>query len=697
MKGQPESPRSFKQRMIHKLGEETSIFPELDLSETTSSIFSQLWDHKKQSLTEPDYCKSKTNSFSFQKDSIALHLLLGKKLYKFIEQSLVSLSPTSEEDHFNLFKYHLYRWELDLALECISKCVIINPKKYQKWKSLTMFHMNTLNMSEVKNTRDWEKEAELLKVFQNPTESKASELFEKDDFFGSLAWIHLFSMSCHPDKDMIILNICKKLIDKFPQLADCYLITLSHLLRKDLSQASELCDSIFERLKSNIPEDFKVFLKLTSSKIMFLQGKTNQSLDYLKDSYMQHPTYSRILYYFGKFCVNSNRQNISHYAIGALKAYLKYDNIHNAKAQLLLVRTYYFRNQIFKAAKTCKKLSISDFSKKNLKTLQNISESLSHEIAFLSHSDKSGNMNQDFVLHAEVTRLIRSKETTEALKKLRTLQLRQETEMNYYMNEVKILGSVSDPAYLNKNNELLKKITGSKVSPDQWEKTILFYAKNTVGLESFEDAIKILTCIGFIYPDLPLELFFLSQKTVSRQNSGIIIKPPDDTEELTGRRKAEQMVVTFSEMVSSPKQRRYSSQIPRPNYFKGANQVRDSCFLNPDNNVKSLEKLPTTSSSLFVCTFPVHLYKIGKISALYKVKEFEGILALKDFILILNSFQFKMKIKQKFIPRAQFYLSALVLMTNQESSYEDLLSDTKERPEFESLIKKHSSLSSLFN
>jgi hypothetical protein len=250
---------------------------------------------------------------------------------------------------------------------------------------------------------------------------------------------------------------------------------------------------------------------------------------------------------------------------------------------------------------------------------------------------------------------------------------------------------------LNKNNELLKKITGSKVSPDQWEKTILFYAKNTVGLESFEDAIKILTCIGFIYPDLPLELFFLSQKTVSRQNSGIIIKPPDDTEELTGRRKAEQMVVTFSEMVSSPKQRRYSSQIPRPNYFKGANQVRDSCFLNPDNNVKSLEKLPTTSSSLFVCTFPVHLYKIGKISALYKVKEFEGILALKDFILILNSFQFKMKIKQKFIPRAQFYLSALVLMTNQESSYEDLLSDTKERPEFESLIKKHSSLSSLFN
>ena len=686
----PESPRSFKERMLHRLHQDQTSFPVLDLSESSSTVFSQLWQHKKLSLTEPDYSQSKSSSFNFLKDSIILHLVLGRGLYKYIEQCIVNYNPTSEEEHFKLFKHFLYRWDLDQAYESISKCAVINPKKYHKWKCLTLFHMKQLDVNAMKNTKDWDKEADLIWVFQSLSEEKADQLMKKDEFFGALAWIKLFSSSCHPDKEMIVLNICKKLLDKFPNMAECYFIALHLMIRHDLSQAAELCESIFERMEKSISDELVVYLKITQGKILHLQSKTNQCLDYLRDSYMQHPTFMKILYYFGKFCISSNRQNISHYAIGALKSYMKYENTNNVKALLLLTKTYCFRNQVFKTVKNYMKLENQRFSFKNQKILNEIAEKFNHEIHYMKNLEKTGNVNQDFLLHIEAMNLIKIKDNSESLKKLRGLQIRQESEMKYYIEEVKILGSISDSSYLTKNNELLKKITASKITSSQWEKTILFYSKNTVCLESFEDAIKILTCIGYIYPSLPLELPFINRTfNASKSIKDIIITASADSDDLKGRRKAEKMVVTYSELVSSPKQRRYSSQIPRPNFFKGLNQVRDSCFLNPDNNVKQLERLPTSTSSLFTSSFPLYLYKIGKISSLYSVKEFEGILALQDFLSILFYFNFSSVLKSKYIPKGQFFLCCLLKSTSQESKFNELFEESKDHETFKALSRKH--------
>lgn len=689
----------FKQRMLNKLKNSASSFPLLDHTESTSSIFQQLWSYRKVSLTEQNYCKEKSSSFTPVKESILLHLILGKKFYKYINQSQVRENPLTESEHLELFKHYLYRFDLEKALECINKCTVMNPKKYQKWKALTLFHFNKLDVKrDLGNSKDWEKEALMLEVFISKSELKANELLIKDEYFGALAWVRLFWISCHPEKEKIMLNVVKKLIDKYPNGTEGYFLAIILMYKKDLLQAGELCDLIFERSK-DLQVELKVFLKILQAKILFKQSKLSQSMDSLKELYMEHPTFPQILFYFGKICVLAGRQNTLPYGISALKNFRKFDNKNNEKALFYLVKGYAARNQVCRAVKNSIKLESNSLSSKHKKVLSNIEETYQHEIKRLKTGDLTVNISQDFCLDIEMEQLIKSKNFNEALKKLKNLQIRQEFEMKYYIREIQILKLLTDTSFLQKHNELLKIITNNKVVSSQWVKSILFYVKNTVELDSFEDAIRILTCIGYVYPGLPLDLPFVNQTyNTSKSIKDIVVTVAADTEDLKGRRKAEQLVVTYSEMVSSPQQRRYSSQIPRPSFFKPKKDARDSSHLLQPSKPQP-ERVKNTPTSLFTCAFPIFLYKIGKYAAVHKVKEFEGILSLKDFIQILSNFNFVSEIKQKFLPRAQFYLLLLFKNTHQERLFDELLQESKENLEFQGLLKlqKNLHIAELFN
>lgn len=664
----------YKERMKARLRlaerEPNSLYQLLTRGDPEGA-FSRVMEFRKMVNTQPLYIKEESWSNLEFSDSIILPLFLGRSFFKVLSSHQKLAQVSTENDYFWLFKQNLYKNNFSQALEIINKCIAFSNEKYLKWKLLVLYFLHQLdeNFISTNSIDNWTIEAQLLEVFVTNSEEKARALFSKNEYYGSLAWLRIFKVSNHPEKMHIITAILTKLLEKYTNNTEAYFIAIHIMNKMHKNYGQKLCESVFLHFK-DVPDEFSVFVNINYAILLAYEDKYTISIEILQETFNKYPQYIEILYYFGKICVKSGRLNILSFGIGALTEFVRFQMKNVNKAYLLMVQGMMKRNQIYRAVKYLLKIQCNQLSEAKQKLIQELKSKFTTEINWFQaiHNGtelpvKDHPLNSEFEMYCEAKILMRKNDLNEALKKLLNLHLRQEFELKYVLQEIKILKVVREYDYSDRCAGLVKLIKNSKVTSRQWVKSLIFYSKYLESMDCFEDAYKVLSFISKCFPryKIPSPYFesLKNDEIFTEANTDFVFNIRQSTQKVPPRIVVENEVASISETLSSPKQRRYTTQIPKPGFSKNTRDkdVKDSN--NLEGAIVPVHNTDTSSPWLFVTLSPVFLYKIGKLCAVNNIHEIEGIHALNTFFSLKDNIMFKEEFIARYDFKANLYLYCL--------------------------------------
>ncbi|OMJ79389.1 hypothetical protein SteCoe_20590 [Stentor coeruleus] len=703
----------YKERMKARLKiaeKEPNSLYELFTRGNPEDAFSRVMEFRKMVNTQPLYIKEESLSNLEFSDNIILPLFLGHSLFKVLPSHQKLEQVNTESDYFCLFKQNLYTNNFSQALEIINKCMAFNAKKYLKWKLLVLYFLRQLdeNFISQNSIDNWTIEAELLEVFVTNSEEKARALYSKNEYYGSLAWLHIFKVSNHPEKMHIITAILTKLLEKYSNNTEAYFIAIQLMKKMRRNYGQKLCESVFLHFK-DVPDEYSVFVNINYAILLSYEDKYTISIEVLQETFNKYPQHIEILYYFGKICVKSGRLNILSFGIGALTEFVRFQMKNVNKAYLLMVQGMMKRNQIYRAVKYLMKIQCEQLSKSKQKLVQDIKSKLITEISWFQaiHTgeelpDKDHPLNSEFEMYCEAKILMKKNDLNEALKKLLNLHLRQEFELKYVLQEIKILKIIREYDYSDRCAGLIKLIKNSKVTSRQWVKSLIFYSKYLESMDCPEEAYKVLSFISKCFPKYKIPSpYFESLKNneiFTEVNTDFMFNIRQSTQKISPRIIVENEISNISETLSSPKQRRYTTQIPKPGFSKSTRDkdVKDSN--NLEAAIAPVHNIDTSSPWLFVTLSPVFLYKIGKLCAVNKIHEIDGIYALNNFFSLKENIMFKEQFIAKYDLKAKIYLFCLYKQSEQDSEASVLKAKIIISPKYSEFInnQKHSNLRNYF-
>lgn len=690
--------QEFKIRMLAKIKREKKADEGNDLK----TRFKKFLEKQQNLAVQPSYAHGLFESESISFNNIVISLALGVKSRKLLYCDLFNRNCKSEEEYFELFKNYFYDGDFEKANLALSKCAVFNQSAYIKWQMLLNYSSGTLSLESLKKvqTGHWEIESKILESYFTNSESAVQKLFSQNEYYGSILWTRLFSVSSHPDKGKIIISILRRLVEKYPNYTEAYIILIKVLYQFKIKHGQGLCNSAILRF-GQIPDEFMVFINIKYSQFLVLEEKYRLALEHLQETFKRFPHFIRILYYYGKICMKWNNHNAVGSGIGALKQVGKVQGV-SPKIMYWMIEGYVAMKQVYQVVKYINRIEAEKLSPKKQKKLDILASQYSEELSFAKAFNNKENPSLDVLTEASVFRLyyesLQMESTGEeykAVKLLRTCQLQLDYDLSYSLKELKLLVEISDADYPIKCNELVEKLTNTKIVPNQWIKALLVYSKFLLKGRYLEESIKVLKCIGKIFPKYPYSLPYVeSILTAETLNSAVhelrFSRGPME-KEINQREIAETTISEIVDAIQSVRSRRYTHQISKIKITSNIPSIKDTSFLN-ESQTSRVEYKTTLTSWMFSSSDPTFLYKIGKYSAISRFKTYEGILAVKDFMEIVDKYNPALNSFKKHVFRGKFYLMALYKQSKQEALSTEIHNEISKTAEFSSFSLKNNNL-----
>ena len=681
--------QEFKIRMLAKIKPNLKP-PDVSNKRHEDSLFFKL---KKKYVRQPRYSTEVIQQNSISNESIIIPLILGKKYLRHLLADFHNLSAETEGDFFKLFKQQLFLGLYQESLETIEKCLLFNKCKYLKWKCLAQYFIGTLNEEILSKciSEDWKIEANMLNIYLTNSDEKAKELLQINEYYGGIAWIRIYSVSNALDKRKIKISILRRLVEKYPNNNEAYFLLIKLLLSDKKKEGQVLCESALLRF-GNLSDELIVFIVINYSKFLVIDEKYRIGLELLQENFKKHSKFQDLLYYYGKFSVKWKISNQISSGISALQEYIRYNNTN--KALFWLVEGYLITLQIRKMLKILLKLNPENFSRKKQSRLEAISNQFNKEINIINSINQNPSLDilsdtNEIKKFCQFLYLKTENEDVKTLKVLRECQLLINYDLSYAFKELNFLYLINDPDYPIKCNDLTDMIKEPKITAKHWSKALIIYANYLTTIRQYEDAITILKCIGRIFPKYPFDLPYISKINEIHQGSSIadfhlgfsslhLKNEP--------RKESQDIVSNIAERLSISK-RRYTVQAPKGKINTNIPSIKDTNFID-DSKHNQNDKHTYEYTWLFYTISPLFLYKIGKYSAKYKVKELEGIMALQDFEEFSKKNKSSVSEKKNFYCRSRYYLLVLYKNTKQDNLFESLKSVVKGIQEFKEFSSK---------
>ena len=687
--------QEFKVRMLAKIKKGRSLQHE-DLSSITVPLkghFARYMEKRKVPAVQPNYTRGISESQANNFENIITILALGPKQCKILACGLLGQECKSEVEYFEAFKNYLYSGKYEKAITTLEKCLVFDEKKYMKWKMLALYLCGRLTPEGLAGVSHvgWELEAEVLEVFLTNSEAKAKKLFGNNEYYGGISWTKVLAASFLPDKNKKRVCILRRLVEKYPNNTEAYLILIKLLYDQKIKEGQGLCNSAILRF-GIIPEEFMVYISIKHAQFLVLEEKYRLSLELLQETFKRYPRFTIVLYYYGKTCVKWKNSNVLASGIGALKDYIKFTPANN-KAMLWITEAYILRKQVHQLVKTLLKINPSSLSLEKQHRFEAICIQFEKEINFVkalrnqeSPPIESLPVGDTFRMFHESNYLKAANDDYKRLKILRNCQLCMDYDLKFIFEEIRFLKQLSDADYPLKWGELVERLQHPKVSPNQWTKALLLYSKFLFETMAVEDCFKVLKSISKIFPRYSFNLSFVekiqdsilsgdsldysgsfSSSRHSRAFSFSMSDPQNNP-----RKIAETAVDEVVETKNTVRARRYTHQVSNIKVNSSIPTIKDSNHLNDSKNKIKVEQQAQLTSWMFSSIAPTFLYKIGKYAAKGKAKEPEGIIALKDFAEIVLKFDPDIEYRKKYLFRSRMYLLLLYKQTGQDFLFSKL-------------------------
>lgn len=521
-------------------------------------------------------------------------------------------------------------------------------------------------------------------------EHYASKIKDRDIYIGYLAWSEVYFRRNEWQKG---LDILKQLVINYSNRPEAYIKLWYHYYYnvKDYEQAEEvMCEASLMVTSIEFHHYYIVFCIYTA-KTLFKLKRYRECLNLLQRKFLENPTYPIFLYMYGKYCTKSDDYMYNGTAIGALHECIRLcDNSRYGGIYYWLAKAYTQGRQHLEAYDTVKlalQFLDSSASRKVLELrrwMSDIQESIQKieelERILASDLDSEGLKKckelcaevKDFhkltvdVLYAKM--LWKTGRHEEALKKLYAVSGISTVKMTAHFLLLQYLGEQNDLRCMKTVAcEMVVKCKNPQVPANVWVKVNLHYAEILLKNKKPGKAIMILKLLAKVLPPIPfanIAYTKLLQRAKNLQDLTLahtlglesysaynystyknsFIDGAFEVRDFSQRLIAEEAAPLPTIMEKRFKERRADRTVSeRVNEFRMYKKKKTQEDIEigdedkKDNTLLGVNIQPSREfKSLTVCSDPIFLYKIGKISGKHRVSLQDGICAINDFIELMK-------------------------------------------------------------
>lgn len=500
----------------------------------------------------------------------------------------------------------------------------------------------------------------------------ASKILKMDKYYGYLAWTQLFD-------ERKAEKILKALIETWPNKPEAFIMMWNfyYYFTKDYEKSLRVIEKAYLSIKEM--KDYEVLISLNYARSLHKVRNIRQAIELLQVEYTRRSVYIIYLYHYARLCIKSGDDIFLGSAIGSLKECLNIcsENRHGhiyywlAKAYLRL----YERILAFKSIKkalihfskdieskledpTLEKRTYSKIEElKNLLGTCYINVEVFDRIKYILknfQSDMIGEFSTLVKIVKECDKLYGEMLESQALWKfdykddaLKALYNSFKTtrvQMKSFFLMVKLLRQESDYASIKKICEkMINKCRSPAIPVQVWLEVHMIFAKSLIKLNNVHKAILIYKCLAQVQP-APYIPDLLYTRILQQANTvEDLIDTPQVVAKFKDIRTHEDLKFQRIQLLCS--KRNLSSLI----IGEGEDDIQKSrAVLNEDNQFigsRTPEPLPKARFSrtpigdnanpgFSVSIHYLFLYKIGKISAKFKIGIDDGLLAMHDFLIL---------------------------------------------------------------
>lgn len=548
-----------------------------------------------------------------------------------------------------------------------------------------------------------------------PPEYFAGKIKALSEYYGYLAWSQIFLQKNDYEnaipllKELILSNGSHP--ESYISLWHCY-----YFSQKDFGMAEDLaCEAVLKISTIDYPQYYILFC-IFSAKSKFRLKQVKECLDFLQRKFIENPTYPVLLYYYGLFCTKSEDFIFNGSAIGVLEECVRLcDESRYGNIFFWLARAYMMGRQYLDAYESIK-LAIFHLSNSHAKKvsilkkwlcdiepsvlkIKTIEELLLKDLDSERYNACKALCKEVKPLHRLTIAIITAKmlwksgKREKALKKLYSVSGISTVKMTGYFLLLKYLEAQNEYKCMKTvASEMVMKCKNPQVPSHVWVKVNLLYAKILVKNNKPGKAILVLKCLAKLLPPIPFTDISYTKilqraKTIQDLTSiNIEVLETMNTYNYSGYKNS---FITTSYNAREFSQKLIAEEAaPLPNCAikayncrKAQRTVTERLFTpkryekkrtleaNAEEEIKELTILGVSIPNLLdfrgfsICSDPKFLYKIGKISAEFRIFFQDGLCAITDFIELLK-FEKDLFVQEKFQEKARKVKAELVRLSN---------------------------------